>query len=272
MSGAVEGLDPRVSAPVAAGAGGPAPYPRWGLGAFFLGVGLFVVAEVVSVFIGGALKDLPEAAELLGLVLVWAAFLGAIAFATLHGGRRSVVADFGLRFRWWDLLIGIVAGLVLTVIASQLERLIITLVGGAGFSNLPSSSEPTAWFVVNGILGAAIVAPFVEELFFRGLLLRAIGNLVRGGRHRLRGRDWDASLQEASRGRRIAAAVVSVAITSIVFTMFHMLEANNAADLLLLAAATLPLGIVNGIFAYRTGRLGPGIVTHITFNAMALLH
>lgn len=248
------------------------PYPRWGLPTFFVGVGFFVLAELVGTVLQLVVgDDAPDLMVLVGYLLVWAAFLGALAIATLTGGRRSFVADFGLRFRWVDLPLGVVLGVAVAIGAGFLENWIISMLGGAGFSNLPSRSEPAAWYVVNAVLGAAIIAPFVEELFFRGLFLRSLAHLVRGGLHRTRGRDWDPALQDPPRGRRIAAALVSVGVSAVVFTSFHMLEAAEPVDLLILAAGTLPLGILNGILAYRTGRLGPGIVAHVTFNAFALL-
>lgn len=270
-----------MSGSVEAPAGAPArpgpeplrtPYPRWGLPAFFLGLGFFVLAELIGIVLQLVVgTSAPDLMVLVGYLLVWAAFLGALAIATLTGGRRSFVADFGLRFRWVDLPLGVVLGAAVAIGAGFLENWIVSTLGGAGYSNLPSRSEPTAWYIVNAVLGAAIIAPFVEELFFRGLFLRSLAHLVRGGLHRVRGREWDPSLQDPPRGRRIAAAIVSVGVSAVVFTSFHMLEADEPVDLLLLAAGTLPLGIVNGILAYRTGRLGPGILAHITFNAFALL-
>jgi membrane protease YdiL (CAAX protease family) len=83
----------------------------------------------------------------------------------------------------------------------------------------------------------AIGAPIVEELFFRGLLMRAID-------HRY-------------------GAVAAVAGSSVVFGLAHFEPLQLPALIL--------FGIVLAILAQRSGRLGPGIIAHATFNAATVL-
>jgi membrane protease YdiL (CAAX protease family) len=82
-----------------------------------------------------------------------------------------------------------------------------------------------------------IGAPVVEELFFRGLLLRSL-----------------------DRRFGTPAAVIGSAL---VFGLVHY-------ELLQLPALIL-FGIVLAVLAERTGRLGPGIAAHAAFNAATVL-
>jgi membrane protease YdiL (CAAX protease family) len=90
-------------------------------------------------------------------------------------------------------------------------------------------------FFVNGVVAATIV-PFAEELFFRGLGIRALGFL--GG----------------------TAAIVG---TAIVFGLAHGLVV--ALPVLLAFAAAL------GWVRLRSDSVWPGIVAHGAFNALALV-
>ena len=112
------------------------------------------------------------------------------------------------------------------------------------------------WLLINGFLAVAIVAPFFEELIMRGLLLRGIRNTILRGAH-----------GAPTRGRRAAAAVLAVAISSLVFAALHLREGiGSPVTMVSLGLATLCLGVVNGVYAAKLGRLGPGIITHMTFN------
>ena len=89
-----------------------------------------------------------------------------------------------------------------------------------------------------------VVVPVVEELFFRGLVLRGFLRLFRGA-------------------GRIAGPVLAVTLTGIAFGAAH----GELLELLGLAA----FGIVLSVMAYRFGRLGPNIFAHATFNLAAIL-
>jgi membrane protease YdiL (CAAX protease family) len=77
----------------------------------------------------------------------------------------------------------------------------------------------------------------VEELFFRGLVQRAV----------------------ARRFGRVAA----IGASAVLFGLAHF-------ELLQLPALIL-FGVVLAVLADRTGRLGPGIVAHAAFNAVTVL-
>ena len=101
--------------------------------------------------------------------------------------------------------------------------------------------EPWASVVVLVVL-AVVVAPFVEELLFRGVVLR--GLMLRTG-------FWPA-------------AVTSSAL----FGVFH--AQGSAAEAALLAVATGVFGLGLCVLVRRTGRLAPAIGVHAVRNALAL--
>jgi membrane protease YdiL (CAAX protease family) len=80
-------------------------------------------------------------------------------------------------------------------------------------------------------------APVVEELFFRGLVLRSLLPL--------------------------APAPVAVVASGVLFGLAHWQGVQFPG----LAV----FGVVLGVLAYRTGRLTPGIGAHAAFNAVAVL-
>jgi hypothetical protein len=103
-----------------------------------------------------------------------------------------------------------------------------------------------------------LIAPAVEELVTRGMLMRAIrAAIVR-------------RVPEPSEGRRHLAVDASVLISAAVFTALHLHEAPDLVTAVALVLGIFPIGLVVAWLATRTGRLGPGIVTHALVNALAL--
>jgi membrane protease YdiL (CAAX protease family) len=87
-------------------------------------------------------------------------------------------------------------------------------------------------------------SPVVEELFFRGLLLRALAGRLK------------------DLGPRLGPAT-SIVVTALVFALVHF----EALQFLGLAG----FGVVLGYLAWRTGRLGPSIVAHMAFNTVTIV-
>jgi len=177
-------------------------------------------------------------------LVVWVPLLGAALFATMVRGRRSLRDDFGLRFRWIDLLVGLGVGLGLRFIAGLLE-----LVTGGTLLLAPTAFDWT-WFLLV-VIAPVLVAPWVEELFFRGLALRALARSMRGI------------------PSRSAGAALAVAVSAALFAAVHLLEQPVDAWPRV-AAINLIVGAALGLVALRTGRLGGPIIAHIVFNATGL--
>ena len=105
---------------------------------------------------------------------------------------------------------------------------------------LTGSSHGIGYFVIG--LATVVGAPFFEELFFRGIILRALARIF----GRLGG----------------VGPVLAVVLSGLLFGLAH------AESLQLLGLAIF--GIILGVVSYRTGRLGMNIVAHASFNLLAL--
>jgi membrane protease YdiL (CAAX protease family) len=225
--------------------------PRWGLGDAAAGMlaGLLLSSVVASIWLGAA-GD--EKLTLGGLALsqlgLWAGLGGSVVWASSRKGTGRLSDDFGWRLRPVDLLVGVVCAAVAHLFLDQVvARLLGPLLGH------PDASEPVEE-LVDAARGARMVgllafvsvgAPVVEELFFRGLLLR--------------------SLQRRF-GDRLA-----VVLSGLLFGLAHV-QALELAALVLVIVSLALLGIFLAALAVRTGRLGPSIVAHAAFNAMSVVY
>lgn len=221
---------------------------------------LAVTAVAAASRAGGHASSFAETvASLVGL---WVGLVGAPVVASRwhrptaggEGGRPrgtgSVVRDYGLRLRLWpDVPVGALVGVgsqyLLVPAVSAPERLFVRhLAERLGQPARALTAHTTgAGYVVLALL-VCVGSPLVEELFFRGLLLR--GLLGRLGHL----------------GPRLGPALAVVA-TGILFGLAH------AEGLQLPALAAF--GIVLSYLAWRSGRLGPGIVAHAAFNAVTMV-
>ena len=98
-------------------------------------------------------------------------------------------------------------------------------------------------------IATIVFAPAMEELFFRGLLLKGL----------LR-----ALTPMAAKGRvRVFTVVLAVIVDGLLFGLAH-------GELVQLAGLAV-FGMILAAISYRTGRLGMNFLAHATFNAVAIL-
>ena len=216
---------------------------RWGLGDVAIGI---FASLFLSVLIGGTIMALAgwgSSADtpIWGLALLqiplWAGYLGAVVFAGSKG--RGVITDFGLRMRAFDAPLGLALGIFCQLLVLPLLYAPIFFLTGSDKEALSRPAEQLAegtdgnfsWLLFALLVG--ILAPVVEELFYRGLLLKAL----------------------EKRRMPVWAAVL---VSSIIFAGMHM-QTLQFPGLLL-------VGLVAGTLAAITGRLGPSIWLHIGFN------
>ena len=228
-------------------AAGPPP-PLGGIGAVLAayGGGTAVAVVLVSLVVAaGARTDdvFATAASFIGL---WAGFVGVPVLLSRVRGTGRLSADVGLRFGGpADVGLGLAGGL-LSYGAVGLYSLVISSLGdhadlGHEAQRLfgPSHHGLSAAFYV-GAAAAAVGAPIAEEIFFRGLSQPVLQGYLGG--------------------------VGGLALTSVAFGFAHL--GSNPIE------AIFPLaffGAVVGTLAWRTGRLGPGIVAHMTFNGITVV-
>jgi membrane protease YdiL (CAAX protease family) len=89
-----------------------------------------------------------------------------------------------------------------------------------------------------------VVVPIVEEMLFRGLVLRGFLRVFKGA-------------------GRVLGPVLACGATGVVFGLAHF----ELLELLGLAA----FGVVLAVMAYKLGRIGPCIFAHAAFNLVAIL-
>ncbi len=183
------------------------------------------------------------------LVGLWVGFLAAPWMASKVRGTGRFVADLGIRFRPIDA-VGVVIG-----VGSQF---LIDVAYAPFIHNAKSFSAPTTkltgsshgWgFAVIAVL-TVVGAPFFEELFFRGLLFRALVRIL-------------GPSGAGPSTRRAVAVVAAVVLDGLLFALAHGEWAQYAG----LAA----FGMVLAAVSYRIGRLGMNMVSHASFNLVAVL-
>ena len=169
----------------------------------------------------------------------WLFLIGVPVFATTAKGNGPV-RDLGLRFAPVDLaafplgvaLQAIVVPLLYWPILELLDRTPDDVSAEARELTDAASGPAVALLVLIVCVGA----PFAEELFYRGLLLRAVE------------KRWSTA--------------VAVAASTVVFGVAHLQG--------LQLPALLCFGFVVSVLAARSGRLGPAILCHAGFNAWTL--
>jgi uncharacterized protein len=249
--------------PASAPATIPPPWvrPRWGLLDAVVGfiaahvlstaVGAVVITVLVdrTVVVGSALASaldgqarsastgLGLAALLLMQLPLWATELGAVAWAGQVRGR-GVRRDFGLHVKPVDVAVGLVAGVVAQVVVSTVYALISEVADiDPDQTARQISAKGSGAAVLALVVLFGLVAPVVEELFYRGLLLRSLERSMPPG--------------------------VALVVSALVFGAVHF-------ELLLLPGLFLA-GLLFGWLVQRAGRLGPGIFAHIGFNSLTIV-
>lgn len=201
-----------------------------------------------------------------GLLFQWAAFVGSPWLATRLRGHRSLVKDFGLSFRASDLWRGVALAMALQLAMVSLSWLAHqTALDLDGVDNTSMVTDQVGLALVMMVLAASIGAPLTEEIFFRGLLLRAFLRGLAKVDHApvLPGVTDHFHPSTVSRGRQVSGTVAAVLLSSAIFGAMH-------ASHWLLIVQTGLLGVVLAIVAVRTRRLGLTIVTHVVFNSTSL--
>jgi membrane protease YdiL (CAAX protease family) len=182
---------------------------------------------------------------LLGL---WVGFIGAPWLASRTQGTRHFARDLGLRFRVIDLVgiaIGIGGQILVAIMYAPFQHDIHDFNGPS--QRLTGGSHGGGFVII--AIATVVFAPAMEELFFRGLLLKALVRLFTPLR--------------AAGGARAAGVVLAVILDGLLFGLAH----GEWVQLAGLAA----FGMILAAVSYRTGRLGMNMVAHATFNLVAII-
>jgi membrane protease YdiL (CAAX protease family) len=137
----------------------------------------------------------------------------------------------------WSLLLLLAQALSVAVLAAVVPRLRDVPVDNASFLR---EEPPLALIAI--VLAGVLLAPVIEEVLFRGVVLQ--GLMPRLG-------FWPAAL-----------------LSSLFFGLFHATATGVEAVPIVVATAVFGLGLC--LLVRRTGRLGPGIGVHALRNALAI--
>jgi len=183
------------------------------------------------------------------LVGLWVGLFGGAWLGSVARGTRRLVADLGIRFRPIDL-VGIAIGIGGQVVVAIMYAPFIKHIRNFNApTNKLTGAAHGGGFVVIAIL-TVVGAPFFEEVFFRGLLFKGLARAFTP-------RSGEPS---ALRTVGVAAAIV---VDGALFGLAH-------GELVQLAGLA-GFGMVLAFISYRTGRLGMNIVSHASFNAVAVV-
>jgi membrane protease YdiL (CAAX protease family) len=190
----------------------------------------------------------PEWYVVSSLLGLWLGFIGAPWLASFYQGTRHFFRDLGIRMKWIDLIgipIGLAGQFLVVLMYAPFQHDIHDFNGPT--NRLTGGSHGGGFVVI--ALATIIFAPAMEELFFRGLLLKG---LVRA-----------FTPLESSGRLRVVMLVVAIVTDGLLFGLAH-------GELIQLAGLAA-FGMVLATISYRTGRLGMNFLAHATFNGVAIL-
>ncbi len=235
--------------------------PWWGMGDILLSLPFIIMMAILGTVVGlvfvsfdsieaiasGESTDLPIAVLASGL-LAQQAGQGVWPFIVSKWKGLGPVRDWRLRFEPADLWIGPLTGFGMLILAGGVGFVVTELVGlddeeAANNTAFLNDAEGTPWLFVF-IFAVVVGAPVVEELFFRGLCLRAI---------------------EKRMG--IVSAVIG---STIIFTLPHFIGGGWKGTAVLFSVIGL-VGAVLGVLVAKLDRLGPAIIAHMVFNTVGVL-
>lgn len=204
---------------------------------------LSMVTGVFGVAAGAEIGGTESYAETIGsLVGLWCGLIPGTYLVCRARGSGNVVADLGIKFKPKDLWAAF-AGLgcqflvlpILYLVVEQLASRDLTKDLEEPAKNLTDNAHgPGFWMLAVFLI---VGAPLVEEIFYRGLLLRSL--------------------------KRSMPAWPAVISCGLIFGAAHF----NFITLPGLAV----FGVVLGYLVHRAERLGPAIVAHAAFNGATVI-
>jgi membrane protease YdiL (CAAX protease family) len=196
-----------------------------------------------------SLSEQPLRFVIAALLLQNLAIVGALVLITERKGQRSLARDFGLVWPIDRMRAGAVAGWVaagagLSLVAAALVQPIAEL------ADIDETAQEVSKTVENAngvglvllLVSVSLVAPIVEELLFRGALLRAL--------------------------QRRFAAPVAVFASAVIFAGVHVMGDTSSYPVV---PGLLLLGLVSGYQALKSGDLSRSVLLHVGFNVLSAI-
>jgi uncharacterized protein len=235
------------TAPGAAADAAAEPHPTLPLIAAIAAIVVTVVSLVGSRFAVRALGsfDLPIVAYVaLAGVIGYGPLVAFCLWASRRWGTGRLSDDIGLRVKWIDTGWGPVA--YAACFASQIVVGLIVLAAKVpmksnteGLDNLAGDRDVLVAFLIT----AVIAAPIVEEMMFRGVVMRGLLSRF--------------------------SAPISVALQGVLFGLVHYDPARGSGNIGLVMVLS-GVGIVLGAAAFKLRRIGPTMIAHAMLNSIAM--
>ncbi len=244
---------------------------RWGLGDVGLGL---LVANVAVIFVfsgvlaGGGYDDADELPMWLFAVVNAPLHLGlaVISIWAVTEKGRGVVRDLLLRFDGWnDAGTGVLTGVVAQLLLVPAVTLPVIWLTGQSTDDVSESARELADRATDPIgvialtITTCVLAPVVEEIFFRGL---AFGSYKKRINAPWLAKLWPPNRRPDVQGRRWNLWFAMIC-SSAIFSAVHFTP--------ILLPALFAVGMVFAGMVQRYGRLGPAIWAHVGFNGTTIL-
>ena len=162
------------------------------------------------------------------------------------GHRPAAATTSGLRFRWVDLGWGPVVWLAALGCEVRRRSSSCSSSGIPLVSNTEGIGELDLdrTYVIALLVTAVVAAPVVEEMVFRGLMLRGL--------------------------RSRMTAVAAVVVQGVLFGLAHVDPLRGAGNIGLVLVLSAAVGVAFGGAAYLLRRIGPTIIAHAIFNGVVM--
>jgi len=171
--------------------------------------------------------------------------------------------------RWYDVFIGLGIAILFVLLQTLVMFVLPILFPDFDTSTTDNTGpfanmEGIAFFLIGfGIVG--FLGPIMEELFFRGLLLR--GLLNRFDKSRALKTEYNVDAKEGWFYKH--RAFIVVLITSIIFGMFHFQSPTAGSIVIVLITGSLGFGL--GMMTLKLNRAAPSMYAHAFHNTIAIV-
>lgn len=202
---------------------------------------LVLVLALVAVVFGD--EGFPDSTPIWLLVvssaLIWVGYGVGTVVETIRTGAGPEV-ELGIKAPLWMYLVAAILGALtqvglLPVLYWPILKLAPNLNVGGAAESLVADYDSVIEIAIFTLV-AVVAAPIVEELFYRGLLLRGLTHYMH--------------------------PAYSVVLSALIFAVIHFQLAQ--------LPGLFMFGLIAGMIVYYTGRVGVSIVLHMAFNLTAV--
>jgi len=225
----------------------PEPHPTLPIGAAIGAIVVLTASLLVSKYVLDSIVGFEWPVVIYVSILALVGYGPSVLwclFASRRWGTANLGTDIGLTPRWSDLGWGPVVWL--GAVGIQIAVAAVVIGFGIPIANNTdgiSELQVDRTYVISIVITAVVAAPIVEEMVFRGVVMRGL-------RSRL-------------------AATLTVFLQAVLFGAAHIDPVRGAGNLGLVMVLS-GVGLALGIGAYLLRRIGPAIVAHAIFNSVIL--